>query len=103
LSFNNFTSDEMGQPVGTPQGSPVSPVLSAIYTAYLLTLPDKWNNSSLAMYVDDGRILAWADDWESVNRLLIERYRRCEAWLRMANLAIEPDKSEVIYFRTPCQ
>jgi hypothetical protein len=29
-------------------------------------LPDKWNNSSLAMYVDDGRILAWAEDWESV-------------------------------------
>jgi hypothetical protein len=103
LSFNNFTSDEMGQPVGTPQGSPVSPVLSAIYTAYLLMLPDKWNNSSLAMYVDDRRILAWAEDWESVNRLLIERYRRCEAWLRMANLAIEPDKSEVIYFRMPRQ
>jgi hypothetical protein len=103
LSFNNFTSDEMGQPVGTPQGSPVSPVLSAIYTAYLLMLPDKWNNSSLAMYVDDGRILAWAEDWESVNRLLIERYQRCKVWLRMANLAIEPDKSEVIYFRTPRQ
>jgi hypothetical protein len=103
LSFNNFTSDKMGQPVGTPQGSPVSPVLSAIYTAYLLMLPDKWNNSSLAMYVDDGRILAWAEDWESVNRLLIERYQRCETWLRMANLAIEPDKSEVIYFRTPYQ
>jgi hypothetical protein len=93
----------MGQPVGTPQGSPVSPVLSAIYTAYLLMLPDKWNNSSLAMYVDDRRILVWAEDWESVNRLLIERYRCCEAWLRMANLAIEPDKSEVIYFCTPCQ
>jgi hypothetical protein len=86
-----------------PQGSPVSPVLSAIYTAYLLMLPDKWNNSSLAMYVDDGWILAWAEDWELVNCLLIEWYRCCEAWLRMANLAIEPDKSEVIYFHTPRQ
>jgi hypothetical protein len=103
LSFNNFTSDEMGQPVGTPQGSPVSPVLSAIYTSALLRLQDHWNNSTLGMYVDDGVILAHADDWESVDRLLIARYRRCEEWLRRSNLAIEPDKTEVLYFRTPRQ
>jgi hypothetical protein len=103
LSFNNFTSDEMGQLVGTPQGSPVSPVLSAIYTSALLRLQDHWNNSTLGMYVDDGVILAHADDWESVDRLLIARYRRCEEWLRRSNLAIEPDKTEVLYFRTPRQ
>jgi hypothetical protein len=57
LSFNNFTSDKMGQPVGTAQGSPVSPVLSAIYTSALLRLQDHWNNSTLGMYVDDGVIL----------------------------------------------
>jgi hypothetical protein len=103
LSFNNFTSDEMGQPVGTPQGSPVSPVLSAIYTSALLRLQDHWNNSTLGMYVDDGVILAHADDWESVDCLLIAWYRHCEEWLRRSNLAIEPDKTEVLYFRTPRQ
>jgi hypothetical protein len=103
LSFNNFTSDEMGQPVGTPQGSPVSPVLSAIYTSTLLRLQDHWNNSTLGMYVDDGVIMAHADDWESVDRLLIARYRHCKEWLRRSNLAIEPDKTEVLYFRRPYQ
>jgi hypothetical protein len=103
LSFNNFTSDEMGQPVGTPQGLPVSPVLSVIYTSALLRLQEHWNNSMLGMYVDDGVIMAHADDWESVDRLLIARYRCCEEWLRRSNLAIEPDKTEVLYFRTPRQ
>jgi hypothetical protein len=103
LSFNNFTLDEMGQPVGTPQGSPVSPVLSAIYTSALLRLQDHWNNSTLGMYVDDGVIMAHADDWESVDRLLIARYQHCEEWLRRSNLAIEPDKTEVLYFCTPRQ
>jgi hypothetical protein len=103
LSFNNFTSDEMRQPVRTLQGSPVSPVLSAIYTSALLKLQDNWNNSMLGMYVDDGVILAHAEDWESVDHLLIVWYQRCEEWLRRSNLAVEPDKTEVLYFCTPRQ
>ena len=92
---------DVTQLVGTPQGSPVSPVLSAIYTSPLLTLQKGWNNSTLGMYVDDGVLLAFAEDWDSVNRLLMERYRCCEDWLRRSNLAIEPDKTKVLYFRTP--
>jgi hypothetical protein len=79
------------------------PSVSAIYTSALLRLQDHWNNSTLGMYVDDGVIMAHADDWESVDCLLIARYRRCEEWLRRSNLAIEPDKTEVLYFRRPYQ
>jgi hypothetical protein len=39
LSFNGEENAERDQPVGTPQGSPVSPVLSAIYTSPLLCKP----------------------------------------------------------------
>jgi hypothetical protein len=47
--------------------------------------------------------MAHADNWESVDRLLIARYRHCEEWLRRSNLAIKPDKTEVLYFRRPYQ
>ena len=94
LSFNNITAEEREQPVGVPQGSPLSPVLSIIYTSGLLHLMKDWNNSSLGMYVDDGALFACADEWADVDKLLRARYTVCEDWLHRAGLAIEPDKTE---------
>jgi hypothetical protein len=47
LCFNNITLDQREQPVGVPQGSPLSPVLSIAYTSPLLLKMGRWNNSSL--------------------------------------------------------
>ena len=100
MSFNGITSSEQEQPVGTPQGSPVSPVLSALYTSPLLSI-SLTENTTLGMYVDDGVIFAQGDDWDTVNTLLMARYQVCEEWLRRNNLAIEPEKTELVYFRKP--
>jgi hypothetical protein len=101
LSFNNCMSEERGQLIGVPQGSPLSPVLSITHTSSLLAKMKGWNNSSLGMYVDDGILFACPQEWEEVERLLRARYTICEEWLRRSGLAIEPDKTELLFFQKP--
>jgi hypothetical protein len=74
LRFNSILAEERTQPVGVPQGSPLSPVLSIAYTAPLLSKMANWNNSSLGMYVDDGLLFACAEEWDDVAKLLRARY-----------------------------
>jgi hypothetical protein len=101
LHFNNITSDQQEQPVGVPQGSPLSPVLSIAYTSPLLTKMGRWNNSSLGMYIDDGILFVCAEEWTDVERLLRARYTVCDEWLQCSGLAIEPDKTELLFFQKP--
>jgi hypothetical protein len=74
------------QPVGVPQGSPLSPVLSIAYTSPLLAKMGRWNNSSLGMYIDDGILFACAEEWSDMERLLRARLlrfaKRCPTWTR---------------------
>ena len=60
-----------------------------------------WNNSSLGMYVDDGLLFACAEEWADVTTLLRAQYSVCEEWLRRSGLAIEPDKTELLFFQKP--
>ena len=60
-----------------------------------------WNNSSLGMYIDDGILFACAPEWDGVTSLLRARYTVCDDWLRKSGLAIEPDKTEVMFFQKP--
>jgi hypothetical protein len=87
--------------VGVPQGSPISPVLSVVYTSPLLHLMRAWFNSSMRMYVDNGLFFACGDTWEEVCHLLRSGYRQCTEWLATVGLAIEPDKSELMFFQKP--
>jgi hypothetical protein len=77
LSFNNIISEERGQPIGVPQGSPLSLVFSITYTLSLLAMMKGWNNSSLGMYVDDSILFACTEEWEAVERLLRAQYTVC--------------------------
>jgi hypothetical protein len=101
LRFNNITSDQREQPVGVPQGSPLSPVLSIAYTSPLLSKMGRWNNSSLGMYIDDGILFTCAEEWTDVERLLRAQYTVCDEWLRCSGLAIKPDKTELLFFQKP--
>ena len=101
LRFNGIVSEERDQQVGVPQGSPLSPVLSIMYTSPLLHKMGSWNNSLLGMYVDDGILFACAPEWDGVTSLLWARYTVCDDWLRKSGLAIEPEKTEAMFFQKP--
>jgi hypothetical protein len=99
LRFNDFTSEPYDLSISTPQGSPISPVLSIIFASPLLHLAQRWNNTSLTMYVDDGNLFACGTDFAQVSNRLRLAYRECWDWLHKAGLAIEPDKTEVTFFQ----
>jgi hypothetical protein len=56
LKIGDFSSDPFAITHSTPPGSPLSPILSALYTANLLESTTQWTHSDLTMYVDDGAI-----------------------------------------------
>jgi hypothetical protein len=101
LRFNNTLSEEQGQPVGVPQGSPILPVLSIVYTSPLLHLMRAWFQSSMRMYVDNSLFFACGDTWDKVCHLLHTGYRQCVEWLQSIGLSIELDKTELMFFQKP--
>jgi hypothetical protein len=101
LKFNGKVSDLFDYVVGTPQGSPISPVLSMIYTSSLLHKMKQWTNSSLGIYIDDGAIFACGSSWVEVETAMRHGYSECSNWLTRAGLNAEPDKTELIFFTKP--
>jgi hypothetical protein len=79
----------------------IDQTVSIAYTSPLLSKMGRWNNSSLGMYIDDGILFACAEDWLDVERLLQAQYTVCDEWLRWAGQAIEPDKTELLFFQKP--
>jgi Reverse transcriptase (RNA-dependent DNA polymerase) len=102
LHFNKFTTDPISIMVGAPQGSPILPVLSIIYTFPLLLKMRNWFNTSLSMYVDDSLIFACSASYDTVDCCLHSAYVECEEWLTHLGLGIKPNKTELIYFAKLC-
>jgi len=98
LKFNAHTSEPIDIATGAPQGSPISPVLSIIYTADLLSKAEKWTDAKMFMFIDDGNILALGPSYQIITKTLIARYSECLDWLHKVGLSIESEKTEVIFY-----
>ncbi|QRW16424.1 Reverse transcriptase (RNA-dependent DNA polymerase) [Rhizoctonia solani] len=84
-------------PVGIPQGSPLSPILSSLYSTPLLIAAQDPHAQSFA-YIDDFTILAWGKSHE-YNVATMRRIATCVSHTAsQLGLEFEIDKSDLIHF-----
>ena len=98
MRLDTTNLDPFPIPDGTPQGSPLSPILSAIFTSFLLTLSSSWTHSSLSLYVDDGAILTVSATPYSAAMNAMSKLEESLKWLHTNGLSVDFDKTELMIF-----
>jgi Reverse transcriptase (RNA-dependent DNA polymerase) len=98
LSFNNFVSTPFHPTHGMPQGSPLSPILSALVTSPLLHKSLDFSDGDLTLYVDDGCLYVSGPTFISALAKLTRLYGTVLSLLRLMGLEADPDKTEIMFF-----
>ena len=101
MSINGEPSPELVLNHGTPQGSPLSPLLSTIYLIPLLHLAESWKFHSLSTYVDDGSIFVTGPTHKIATDRAAAALHSMTEWLTHNGLGIDLDKTEYISFQPP--
>ena len=98
MSVNNISTAPIEPELGTPQGSPLSPILSALVTSPILRLADRWQDTDLTLYVDDGNIFASSPTFQGTADKLSNAARSVFQWLHQSGFSIDSEKCEFMFF-----
>ena len=98
MEFNNYRTDTISPDLGTPQGSPLSPILSALVIGPILRLAETWNDTDLMLYIDDGNIFASSPTYEGTAAKLMKAANEVFSWLQKSGFSVNKDKCEVMFF-----
>jgi hypothetical protein len=98
MSFNNFTMEPLEPELGTPQGSPLSLILSALITGPILRLAESWKDTDLTLYVDDGNLFASSPTYQGTADKLTQAAQQVFLWLQQSGFSIDTDKCEFMFF-----
>ncbi|KAI5117457.1 hypothetical protein M0805_000707 [Coniferiporia weirii] len=101
ISFDRTTLPSAPKPdLGTPQGSPVSPILSTIFTGLAIRRFHQPGCDLLA-YVDDHLIICIGPDIASNCDTLAHAYHQLDRHFLRLSLNIEAAKTEALHFHSP--
>ncbi len=81
LKLGPLVSDPFTISNGTPQGSLLLPILSALYTASLLDLAGRWIHCDLTLYIDNGAIYAVSTTTSATTTSAIAGFEAILIWL----------------------
>jgi hypothetical protein len=98
FKLNGQLTDARECSVGVPQGSPLSPVLSAMYTAWIANSIKDTRGAALSFYVDDGALSAFTPTLETNVLVIEEGFKLVSQRLAEVGLPIDKDKCEAMHF-----
>jgi hypothetical protein len=87
---------------GTPQGLPLSPILSALYTTSLLNITKTWVHKDLTLYVDNSAIYATSATTMAATEVALDGYKEVLGWLQANRLDADLNKTELMTFTQQC-
>ena len=94
--FNGCWSHEVKLGAGTPQGSPLSPL---IYLIYVNDFPEEIKKyCNISQFADDTALYATAYTKSYATRKLQKGLDQLECWCRRWRVKLNAEKSRVVYF-----
>ena len=99
FTYDNFTSERIHIRNGIPQGSPLSPILSIIYSSELTNLRQLIKRQIISFaYIDDGTLLTTSSSLDINVERLQSAFDTLTRWLTANGLQVQPEKVELMHF-----